>query len=86
MVNDIVPGATIKSTLTSIQRAREDVDRTSLRLATGKRVNSVLDQPSNFFKSANLNSTAKNYDRSCNGTAPMDKSTGSAASKRASAT
>ena len=63
MVNDIVPGAVVKSTLTSIQRAREDVDRASLRLATGKRVNSVLDQPSNFFKSASLNNTAGNYDR-----------------------
>ena len=67
MVNDIIPGATIKSTLTSIRQAREDVDRTSLRLNTGKRVNSVLDQPTNFFKSAALNNTARGYDRLLDG-------------------
>ena len=67
MVNDIVVGATVKSTLTSIRRAREDVDQTSLRLATGRRVNSALDQPTNFFKAAALQNTAQGYDNLLDG-------------------
>lgn len=51
----------MKSTLTSIQRAREDVDKTSERLATGKRVNSALDQPQNFFQASYLQNTAIDY-------------------------
>lgn len=67
MVNDIVVGATVKSTLTSIRKAREDVDQTSLRLATGRRVNSALDQPTNFFKSSALQNTAQGYDNLLDG-------------------
>lgn len=63
MVNDIVIGATVKSTLTSIQRSREALDRTSERIATGKRVNRPTDQPQNFFTANSLNSTANNYNR-----------------------
>jgi len=61
MVRDVVAGATIKSTLTSIQRSRENLDRTSERLATGLKVNSPLDQPQNFFQAAELNFAAKSY-------------------------
>jgi len=50
MVRDVVIGAAMKSTLTSIKMARENVDKTSERLATGLRVNSALDQPQNFFQ------------------------------------
>ena len=63
MVNDIIIGATVKSTLTSIQRSREALDRTSERIATGKRVNRPTDQPQNFFTANSLNSTANNYNR-----------------------
>jgi len=63
MVNDIIVGATVKSTLTSIQRSREALDRTSERIATGKRVNRPTDQRQNFFTAKSLNSTANNYNR-----------------------
>lgn len=63
MVDRIVLGATVKSTLTSIQRTRESADQTSLRLATGKRVNSALDQPQNFFQASYLQNTASDYTR-----------------------
>lgn len=63
MVDNIVVGATVKSTLTSIQRARENLDRTSERLASGKRVNRATDQPQNFFTASALNTTASNFNR-----------------------
>ena len=61
MVRDVVIGATIKSTLTSIQRTRESLDRTSERLATGLRVNRPIDQPQNFFQASYLQNTASDY-------------------------
>lgn len=64
---DIVLGATVKTTLTSIQRARESLDRTSLRLATGKSVNSPLDQPQNFFQAAALNNRAAGFNKLLDG-------------------
>jgi len=63
MVRDVVIGAAMKSTLTSIKMARENVDKTSERLATGLRVNSALDQPQNFFQAKQLNATADNYNQ-----------------------
>lgn len=61
MTRDVVIGAAMKSTLTSIKMARENVDKTSERLASGLRVNSALDQPRNFFQSFQLNATANNF-------------------------
>ena len=61
MVRDVVIGAAVKSTLTSIQRNRENLDRTSERLATGLKVNRATDQPQNFFQAYQLNSTANNF-------------------------
>lgn len=61
MVDSIIPGAALKSTLLSIQRAREQVDRTSERLASGLRVNRATDQPQNFFRANALNHTANNF-------------------------
>lgn len=63
MGNDIIVGATVKSTLTSIRLSREALDRTSERLATGKKVNRATDQPQNFFTASALNHTANNFTR-----------------------
>lgn len=63
MVNSTVLGATVKSTLTSIQRSREAVDRTSERLATGLKVNRPTDQPQNFFTAGGLNQTANKFNK-----------------------
>jgi len=61
MVRDVVIGAAVKSTLTSIKMARENVDKASERLATGLRVSRATDNPQNFFQSYKLNATANNY-------------------------
>lgn len=63
MVRDVVIGAAMKSTLTSIQRTRERVDQASLRLSTGLKVNSALDQPQNFFQASYLQNTANDYSK-----------------------
>jgi flagellin-like hook-associated protein FlgL len=67
MVRDVVIGAAVKSTLTSIQRTRKRVDQTSLRLATGLRVNSALDAPRNFFQASYLKNTANDYSKLLDG-------------------
>ncbi len=61
MVREVVVGAAIKSTLTSIQRSRERLDATSERLATGLKVNRPIDQPQNFFQASYLQNTATDY-------------------------
>ncbi|MEM9469379.1 MAG: LamG-like jellyroll fold domain-containing protein [Pseudomonadota bacterium] len=61
MVREVVIGAAMKSTLTSIRMAREDVDQASERLASGLRVNRALDNATNFFQAADLNFTANNF-------------------------
>ena len=61
MVNNIILGAAVKSTLTSIQKSRESVDKTAERLATGLKVNRATDQPQNFLRASALTATANNY-------------------------
>ncbi|MEM6812485.1 MAG: LamG-like jellyroll fold domain-containing protein [Pseudomonadota bacterium] len=60
-MRDVVVGAAMKSTLTSIRLSRESLDNTSARLASGNRVNTALDNPRNFFQAAELNFTASNF-------------------------
>ncbi len=67
MGNDIIVGATVKSTLTSIQRSRENLERTSERLATGNKVNRAIDQPQNFFQASALNHSADIFNRLLDG-------------------
>jgi flagellin len=50
--------AGVRASLTSIQQAAAAAQQTQLRLSTGKRVNSALDNPSNFFTAAGLNARA----------------------------
>ena len=67
MTNDIVLSSVIRSTVNSIQRTQETFDRTSARLATGKRVNSALDQPQNFFAAKALTNRASDFSRLLDG-------------------
>ena len=67
MVNDIVLNSVIRSTVNSIQRTQETFDRTSARLATGKRVNEALDQPQNFFAARALTHRADDLSRLLDG-------------------
>lgn len=48
-ISDISLTAGMKSNLISLQNTAELMDRTQVRLTTGKRVNSVVDDPVNFF-------------------------------------
>lgn len=61
MGSDIVINSALRNTLTSIRRSQETIDQSSLRLATGNRVNSPLDQPQNFFQASDLLRTNQNF-------------------------
>jgi flagellin len=57
-MNDIVLSRGVRSNLLNLQRTADNITDTQSRLATGKRVNTALDGPTNFFTSAALNSRA----------------------------
>ncbi len=61
MGNDIVLGSGLRNALTSLKRTNNAIDISSLRLATGNRVNSALDQPQNFFQATSLRHTNENF-------------------------
>lgn len=55
---DIILSKSVRSNLTALQSTANLIAQTQTRLATGKRVNSALDSPLNFFTSQSLNSRA----------------------------
>jgi len=57
-MSDIVLSAGIRSNLLNLQRTSDLISLTQTRLATGKRVNSALDNPTNFFTAQSLNNRA----------------------------
>lgn len=57
-VNDISLTAGMRSNLVSLQSTVDLLNRTQGRLASGKKVNSALDNPIAFFSSQNLNQRA----------------------------
>jgi flagellin-like hook-associated protein FlgL len=57
-MGDIVLSSAVRSNLLSLQSTADLLGRTQTRLATGKKVNSALDNPTNFFTAANLNARA----------------------------
>jgi flagellin len=58
MSNDVVLSAGVRTNLLQLQRTANLISTTQVRLATGKRVNSALDNPTNFFTAASLTSHA----------------------------
>jgi flagellin len=48
-INDITLTAGMRSNLLSLQKTAELFDRTQIRLSTGKKVNTALDDPVNYF-------------------------------------
>jgi len=48
-INDITLTAGMRSNLLSLQKTAELFDRTQVRLSTGKKVNTALDDPVNYF-------------------------------------
>jgi flagellin len=59
MGSDIVLSAGVRQNLLSLQSTAQMMSITQNRLATGKRVNTALDNPVNFFTSSGLTSRAK---------------------------
>jgi len=51
--------AGIRASLTQLSRTTAAFDQTTNRLATGKKVSSAIDNPTNFFASVNLNDRAE---------------------------
>jgi flagellin len=55
---DIVLTAGVRSNLLQLQQTAETITQTQTKLATGKRVNSALDNPINYFTAQGLNNRA----------------------------
>src|ERR1044072_3342915 len=57
-MSDISLSKAVRSNLLSLQNTAELMGKTQERLSTGNKVNSALDNPTNFFTAASLNSRA----------------------------
>lgn len=60
---EIVLSSAVRSNLLNLQSTAELLGKTQERLATGKKVNSALDNPTNFFTASSLNSRAADLGR-----------------------
>ncbi|MCR6634433.1 flagellin [Devosia sp.] len=58
MGSDVSLSKAVRANLLSLQNTASMMDKTQQRLATGNKVNSALDNPSNFFTASALNSRA----------------------------
>ena len=58
MSGDIVLSAGVRANLLQLQKTSELITNTQGKLATGKRVNTALDNPVNFFTAAGLQNRA----------------------------
>ena len=63
MVSNVLLTGSIRSNLLSIVDTQRTLDRTTLRLATGLKVNSALDNPQNFFTASSLDNRASDLQR-----------------------
>ena len=57
-MSDIILTSAVRSNLTSLQQTADLIAQTQTRLSTGKKVNSALDNPLNYFTSQSLSSRA----------------------------
>ncbi|MEZ0223207.1 MAG: flagellin [Alphaproteobacteria bacterium] len=60
---DVILTAALRSNLLSLQGTQRLLDQTQLRLATGLRVNSALDNPAQYFAAQSLNNRASDLSR-----------------------
>lgn len=67
MSSDVVLTAALRNNLLSLQNTQNLIDTTQLRLATGLKVNSALDSPSNFFAAQSLDNRAGDLSRLLDG-------------------
>ena len=66
-MSDIALSLASRGSLLAIQAGQEMQARTSVRLATGKRVNTALDNPTNFFTARGLTARAGDIERLVDG-------------------
>ena len=66
-MSDIVLSASVRQNLLSLQSTAELLSTTQNRLATGKKVNSALDNPTNFFTAQSLDSRASDINNLLDG-------------------
>lgn len=57
-MSDIPLTASIRTNLVSLSKTAKQLDQTTQRLSTGKRVATAVDNPTNFFAAVNLNDRA----------------------------
>jgi len=67
MSSDVVLTSALRTNLLSLQNTQRLIDDTQLKLATGLKVNSALDNPQNFFAAQNLNNRASDLGRLLDG-------------------
>lgn len=67
MSGDVVLSSALRSNLLSLQNTQRLIDSTQLRLATGLKVNSALDNPQSFFAAQSLNNRASDLGRLLDG-------------------
>lgn len=67
MAGDVTLTAALRSNLLSLQSTQRLLNQTQLRLATGKKVNSALDNANAYFASQSLNNRAKDLSRMLDG-------------------
>src|SRR5436190_16496335 len=64
---DIVLSASVRQNLLSLQSTAELLSTTQNRLATGKKVNTALDNPTNYFTAAGLDNRASDINNLLDG-------------------
>ena len=67
MTSDVVLTAALRNNLLSLQNTQSLIDKTQIRLATGLKVNSALDNPQNFFAAQTLSNRAGDLSRLLDG-------------------
>lgn len=63
MTSDVVLTAALRNNLLSLQNTQRSIDTTQFRLATGRKVNSALDNPQSFFAAKALSNRASDLTR-----------------------
>jgi flagellin len=67
IMSNVVLSASVRQNLLSLQSTADLLSTTQNRLATGKKVNSALDNPTNFFTAAGLDSRASDINNLLDG-------------------
>ena len=67
MVDKVALGASMRANLLSLQKTNSLLDTSQLRLSTGRKVNSALDDPRSFFTAQGLTNRAGDLSRLLDG-------------------